>query len=251
VLDEVSPTELQAPFIHLHQPLQAQGVGEAYRYSGGFLVNLDGTGYFSSSTRRGADCCEQHHRKGEVEYYPQLLGAVLVHPAKSQVLPLLPEAITRQAGARQNDGESNASKRLLVALRKAFPPCPLTVVEDSLSADGPPIQLLKDLQYHYIIGVKPSDQSALFEEIYQRLTSGQYEEFEDPGKNEIVRGYRWMKGLPFNKSPPDLWVNYLDYWEIRAGKESNFSWITARELRRNNVSQVMRGGRGRWKIENE
>jgi len=31
VLDEVSPTELRAPFIHLHQQLQARGVWEAYR----------------------------------------------------------------------------------------------------------------------------------------------------------------------------------------------------------------------------
>ena len=60
-----------------------------------------------------------------------------------------------------------------------------------------------------------------------------------------------MNGLPFNQSHPDILVNYLDYWEIREGKESNFSWITDLELRRDNVYQVMRGGRGRWKIENE
>ena len=96
VLDEVSPTELRAPFIHLHQRLQSQGVLEEYRYLGGFLVNLDGTGYFSSSKINCADCCEKHHRNGEVEYYHQFLGAVIVHPDKSQVLPLFPEAITRR-----------------------------------------------------------------------------------------------------------------------------------------------------------
>ncbi len=41
------------------------------------------------------------------------------------------------------------------------------------------------------------------------------------------------------------------YWEIRKGKEYNFSWITDLELRRDNVYQVMRGGRGQWKIESE
>ena len=60
-----------------------------------------------------------------------------------------------------------------------------------------------------------------------------------------------MNGLPLNKSHPDILVNYLDYWEIREGKEYNFSWITDLKLRRDNVYQVMRGGRGRWKIENE
>jgi hypothetical protein len=146
---------------------------EAYRYLGGFLVNLEGTGQFSSSKISCADCCERHHRKGEVEYDHQLVGAVLVHPDKSQVLPLFPEAITRQDGASKNDCESKASKRLLPALCEAFPQLPMIVVEDRLSADGPPIKLLKQLKYHYIIGVKPSDQPSLFEAVYKRLTSGQ------------------------------------------------------------------------------
>lgn len=60
-----------------------------------------------------------------------------------------------------------------------------------------------------------------------------------------------MKGLRFNQSHPDILVNYLDYGELRAGKEFNFSWITALELSRDNVSQGMRGGRSRWKMENE
>ncbi|HJW28426.1 MAG TPA: hypothetical protein VJ508_04150, partial [Saprospiraceae bacterium] len=230
---------------------QSRGVWEAYRYLGGFLVNLDGTGHFSSSKISCADCCEKHHRNGEVEYYHQLLGAVIVHSDKDQVLPLFPEAITRHDGVSKNDCESKASKRLLPALREAFPQLPMIVVEDSLSADGPHIKLLKKNNYHYIIGVKPSDQPSLFEAIRKRLMSGEYEEFEDAGKEEIIRGYRWMNELPFNKSHPDIQVNYLDYWEIRKDKESNFSWITDFKLRRDNVHSVMRGGRGRWKIENE
>jgi hypothetical protein len=60
-----------------------------------------------------------------------------------------------------------------------------------------------------------------------------------------------MQGLPLHKSHPDILVNYLDYWEIREGKEYNFSWLTALKLRRDNVDQVLRGGRSRWKIDNE
>jgi hypothetical protein len=110
---------------------------------------------------------------------------------------------------------------------------------------------LKKLKYHYIITVKPNDQAALFEEVQKRLNRGEYEEFEEEGKNGMVRGYRWMNGLPLNKSHPDILVNYLDYGEIREGEEYNFSWITDLELHRDNVYPVMRGGRGRWQIENE
>jgi len=52
-----------------------------------------------------------------VSYYHQLLGAVIVHPDRDQVLPLFPEAITHQDGATKNDCEANASKRLLKQLR--------------------------------------------------------------------------------------------------------------------------------------
>jgi hypothetical protein len=113
---------------------------------------------------------------------------VIVHPDKEQVLPLFPEAITRPAGASKNAGESNASRRLLPALRDAFPQLPMVVVEDSLLADGPHIKLLQELQYHYLIVVKPRDQPALFEAVRKRLNSGEYEEVEAAGKDGIVRG---------------------------------------------------------------
>jgi hypothetical protein len=45
---------------------------EGYRCLGGFLVTLDGTGQFSSSKVNCLNCCEKHHRHGEVEYDHQL-----------------------------------------------------------------------------------------------------------------------------------------------------------------------------------
>ena len=251
VLDEVSPAELRWPFISIHQQLQSQKIVEAYRYLGSFLVTLDGTGQFSSSKVNCLDCCEKHHRNGEIEYYHQLLGAAMVHPDKSQVLPLFPEAITYQDGATKNDCESNASKRLLPKLREAFPNLPMIVVEDSLSANSPHIKLLKELGFSYIIVVKPDAQAALFEAVQNRLCAGQVEEFEELGKDGVLRGYRFTNAIPLNKSHPDVLVNYLEYWEIRKGKEHNFSWITDIHLTQANVYFVMRGGRARWKIENE
>ena len=41
------------------------------------------------------------------------------------MLPLFPEPITHQDGASKNDCESNAGKRLLPALREAFPQLPM------------------------------------------------------------------------------------------------------------------------------
>jgi hypothetical protein len=55
-----------------------------------------------------------------------------------------------------------------------------------------------------------------------------------------------------NQSHPDLRVNFVEYWEIHDnGKIQHFSWITDFRVTRANVFQIMRGGRARWKIENE
>jgi hypothetical protein len=39
----------------------------------------------------------------------------------------------------------------------------LVVVEDGLASNGPPIWLLQSLQMRFILGVKPSDHTYLFE----------------------------------------------------------------------------------------
>ena len=130
VLDRVDPVDVRAPFVQINQRLHQQGILEGFHYLGGFLVSVDGTGEFSSSSIHCAECCERHHRQGHVSYYHQLLAAVLVHPDRKEVIPLFPEAITRQDGETKNDCEANASKRLLRAIREAFPNWPLRVVEE-------------------------------------------------------------------------------------------------------------------------
>ena len=103
VCDQVNPAELRAPFIHIHQRLYDHRLLENFRYLEGFLFSIDGTGQFASSSVCCPQCCQRHHRNGQIGYYHQLLAAVLVHPDQKQVLPLFPEAITHQDGESKND----------------------------------------------------------------------------------------------------------------------------------------------------
>jgi hypothetical protein len=50
---------------------------------------------------------------------------------------------------------------------------------------------------------------------------------------------------------PDLRINFIEYWEIAATKVQHFSWVTDLRVNKRNVFHLMRGGRARWKIENE
>ena len=251
ILDPVAPEPLRPAFRAVHRELQRHKALEAYRYlDGHYLVSVDGTGQFASSEIRCPECCVKISQ-GRENYYHQVLGAVLVHPNLKTVLPMAAEPITRQDGASKNDCERNAAKRLLRQLRRDYPSLKLLVVEDSLSANAPHLELLKELDLRYLIGVKPGDHEALFEAVQVRLRAGQCEEFEVTDARGMVHGYRFVNDLPLNKAHPELRVNYLEYWEIEGNEERLWSWITDLPLTRDTVEPIMRGGRARWKIENE
>jgi hypothetical protein len=81
-------------------------------YQGHYLLNLDGTGFFSSK-KLFSDICLQKENKttGEKTYHLQMLGAAIVHPDFKEVIPLAPEFIMKQDGETKNDCERNAAKR--------------------------------------------------------------------------------------------------------------------------------------------
>jgi hypothetical protein len=163
----------------------------------------------------------------------------------------LPFAITRQDGETKNDCERNAAKRLLPAIRVAFPKLKFIVLEDSLAANAPHLRMLHELQMNYIIVVKETDHTYLKGEVEAQINSGWGKTIE-LHEGDITQQYRYVNQVPLNQSHPDLLVNYLEYHELKEGKTTyHCSWITNIKLTSNNVYQVMRAGRTRFQIENE
>ena len=70
-------------------------------------------------------------------------------------------------------------------------------------------------------------------------------------KDGVVHRFRFLNDVPLNESNTDVRVNFLEYWEIKSGKTRHFSWVTDFTITEKNSYQLMRGGRARWKIENE
>jgi len=57
--------------------------------------------------------------------------------------------------------------------------------------------------------------------------------------------------VPLNASHTDVRGNFIEYWEIGPPKGQHFSGVTDLRVSKRNVFHLMRGGRARWKIENE
>ncbi len=176
---------------------------------------------------------------------------MIVHPEQKGVIPLAPEPITRQDGASKNDCERNAAKRLLSALRREHPHLKLIVVEDALASNGPHIQLLHELAMRFILGVKPGDHQALFAEVERREGLGPVARREVTDEQGVIPRFRFVNAVPLNQSHPERVVNFLEYWEVHKDRVLHFSWITDFEFSDDNLFAIMKGGRARWKSENE
>lgn len=249
-LDNVSPEFLRRPFRRILHLLQRGKGFEGFDYLGGhYLLSIDGTGYFSSSQVHCEQCCQKHHRDGRVTYYHQMLSAVLVHPDKPEVFPLAPEPIMQQDGQRKNDCERKAATRLLNALRREHPHIKLIVVEDGLASNAPHIRHLKKLNLGFVLGAKQTDHQFLFDWVNTTEGTRTYEFTDD---NAIRHQFRYHNGAPLNDANFELEVNFLEYWEHHpCGKTQHFSWVTDITITPENLSQLMRAGRARWRIENE
>jgi len=254
ILDPVAPDHLRPLFSDIFRCLQRGKALEPFVYlEGHYLISLDGTSYFSSTKVHCPSCLEKHHRGGGVTYSHQLLGATLVHPDLKEVIPLAPEPIINQDGHTKNDCERNATRRWLQRFRQEHPHLPVIVIEDGLSANAPHLRDLRDARVHYIIGVKSGDHAFLFQHLRAADEDGRTQHLTqvDPATG-IMHHFRFHNGVPLNESNPDERVNVLEYWEIHAdGRVQYFSWITDFALTPDNVYTIMRGGRARWKIENE
>jgi hypothetical protein len=253
ILDPVSPASLRPLFKSVFRPLQRGKALEPMAFlDGHYLLALDGTGYFSSKTIHCASCLHKVHRNGSITYYHQMLGAAIIHPDVREVIPLMPEAIVQQDGTEKNDCERNAAKRFIAKLRKDHPHLKFIVTEDSLSSNAPHIETLHAHGLHYILGVKEGDHAYLFQQVQVAEHAGRVTSYERHDRAAgVVHRFRFVNDMPLNAAHTDVRVHFIEYWEVGDDKTQHFSWVTDLRVSKRNVYHLMRGGRARWKIENE
>jgi len=254
-LDPLDPGTIRPAYQEVFRRLQRGKILEEMTFFDGYyIVSLDGTTYFFSDKLYSPACLEKHSSKtGKISYNLQMLGAAIVHPDRREVIPLPPEFIRKQDGQTKNDCERNACRRWLEEFRKEHPHLKIIITEDGLSSNAPHIRDLMEYDCRFILGVKESDHAYLFECLNEAAKKGLVSDYtiQDSSNPKVQHRFRFANGIPPNKSNQDLLVNVLEYWEITEDKIQYFSWITDFTLTSDNVYQIMRGGRARWKIENE
>ena len=175
-----------------------------------------------------------------------------MHPDMKQVLPLAPEEITNRDGTEKQDCEINAAKRLLVKLRKAHPKLPFIIGGDGLFSKQPFINACKQQGMSFILVAKPADHKVLFEYVEEIAAMGEADTLELVDIKKRRHRYRWVNQVPINGSEKADDVNFFDYQMIVGDKVTyRNSWVTDISANADNIVELVKAGRCRWKIENE
>ncbi len=253
VLDAIAASKLDAIFADFLHRLQRGKQLVNYRFlHRSYLVSIDGSQYFSSENIHCPHCLVTES-KGKQRYHHQILQSVIVHPDMRQVLPLAPEAISNRDGSKKQDCERNAAKRLVRNIRATHPKLKIIVTADALYSNQPFIDELNTAKMSFILVAKPADHKVLFEWVNELIALGDGGSLELGDEKGRRHRYQWVNQVPLNGTKDADLVNFFQYQLVaKTGKVTyKNSWVTDIEVDDNNVLTLVKGGRARWKIENE
>ena len=235
----------------VHRLIRMKALDQA-RLEGCFLVVIDGTGQLHFRQPH-CDHCLQRTHDGQIHYYHQVLEAKLVTP-DGLAISLGSEFMENtDPKAPKQDCELKAFQRLAARLKKDFPQLSLCLLLDSLYANGTVMDICWKNRWRYIIVFKEGSLPALWQE-YQTLQELCPHNRRDHTTPEGVRQtFTWVENLEHvDDQKRRHRVQAFQCLETKGTTPTRFAWLTNLDVGHGNVVALgNRGGRCRWKIENE
>lgn len=143
-------------------------------------------------------------------------------------------------GAKKNDCERPAAKRLCAALYERHPALPTLLVEDALYANAAHLRQIAGYGWRYVLNVKPDSHASLVRQFAGRRASGQVSELRRTDAAGVQHGFAWTSGLCLCESAVDVRVNYLRYEQTdNKGVVTRWTWITNLPLSARTVERVI------------
>ena len=238
--------------------LDAHGYLSRYRsYNENLLVALDGVYYFTSNTIHCGNCNQKTHQNGSTTYSHTAITPVIVKPGNNQVISLTPEFITPQDGHKKQDCENAAAKRWLKSNGARLKQLGVTILGDDLYCKQPICKVIRDEGLDFILTCLEKSHPTLYEFIAVQPENIQtLEVFRWKGKHQYRDTYRFLNNLPLRGGEDALNVNWCELVTTKVGDSSrkklyHNTFATNLLITKENVEDIVRDGRARWKVENE
>lgn len=222
---------------------------DASRLYGQFTVALDGSQMRTFEKEPWPGCQYRTLSNGKKQFIAYVLDAKLVTPW-GMTLTLASEWLTNEGNEPfdKQDCELKAFPRLVEKVHNFFPRTPLCLLLDGLYASQNVIRLIESKRWKYIITFKEGSMPERYTEAtsLRDIQQSNRMHAQEKGQNQEIS---WAQGLPVAEFSP----NVLFCLETEdSGKQTRFVWLTNFHLTKNNAAHIAnKGGRLRWKIENE
>jgi hypothetical protein len=232
---------------------------DAARLLGRPVLLIDATGLICFHQRHCDHCLVQRHGK-QTLYLHHALEAKLLGPM-GVVISLDTEFIENaDAGVAKGrseeeikqDCELKALSRLLPRIKKTYPQLPFVLALDSLYGCGTMFALAKKFNWSYVVTFKEGRTPALWQEFQALLPQCPENTLTQRWGDGRVQEYRWVP-LDYQDSEGRSWkFNGFECTETTKDSKQYFAWLTPLPVNRKTVVEIaQKGGRYRWKMENE
>jgi hypothetical protein len=234
---------------------------DAARLLGLPVLLIDATGVLCFPKRHCPHCLVQRHGK-QTYYLHQVLEAKLLGPG-GVVISLDTEFIEnadaldsqgRSAEQVKQDCELKALLRMAPRIKKNYPQLRFVLALDSLYGCGPLFALAQEMDWSFVVTFKEGRTPALWREYQALLAQCPQNVLKQEWADGPTQVFRWVNQLDYVDSEGRPWkLNALECNETTtAGSQQYFSWLTPLTVNRKTVVEIaQKGGRARWKMENE
>ena len=246
-LKRVDPLEIHGLRTLVIRSLLRKRCLEDFRLRGLYYpVAVDGTGALVYHAKHCDHCLTKTHDEKTVYYHPVVEAKLaLVNGLALSVGTAFVE--TERPDVKKQDCELKAFYRMTKTLKKDFPQTRLCLLLDGLFASTPVMKLCEHNRWAYIITLKEGSMPAVFRD-YEALLMLTPENVRIVESDGCRQTYRWINDVDCG----DRTVNVFECFEETSEGSTRFVWLTGFRVETSNVEELSgRGGRQRWRIENE
>jgi hypothetical protein len=159
----------------------------------------------------------------------------------------------RSAEEVKQDCELKALHRLLPRIKKTYPQLRFVLSLDSLYGCGPVFALAQKLNWFFVVTFKEGRTPVLWREFQALLPRCPDNVVKRTWGDGRVQQFRWVCDLAYEDSQGRSWkLNALECTEAAKESQQYFAWLTTLPVGRKTIEEIaQKGGRDRWKVENE
>lgn len=220
-----------------------------------YVLALDGTQYFDSTTIGCPNCLQRRDATGALHHWHLVVAATIVRAGSHRILPIDSEVASPQDGSEKQDCESAAAKRLLQRVRREHRQLPLIVTADDLHSHVPFVGVCEALRMKYVLVCKPTSHEETFEWVddLERMGESEWVRWDvGPACQRQSYEARVVRSVPL-RADDAVYTTLVEVWQRNRAGELVYhnSWVTNLEVTPENVAEIVSIGRAKWKIENE